>query len=92
MIKKKADSARAISGKSPEDVARSVSSELGRIWVAINDLTEKVNSLTVGTPNVENGSSGVRLVQEKGLYHIEGKFKDGWARLATTTTLLSKKD
>ena len=86
------NSSPAISGKSIESVAREANSAISQLWAEINRLNTIIKSMSVGSPKIESGGSGVRLVQDSGSYHIEGKFKDGWARLATTTSLLTKKD
>lgn len=91
-MKRAATSARKVSGTNAQELAKSIDSEFLRLWNKINDLTDKVNSLSVGTPSIESKNTGIRLIQDKDAYHIEGKFKDGWARLGTTTTLLGKKD
>lgn len=83
---------KKITGTTIEEVKRSTELALQGIWSEVNKLIDETRSSKVGTRKQETNDTGMRLVQDKGNYHLEGKFKDGWARLATTTTLLTKKE
>ena len=84
--------ARPITGKTPEEVAKNTDNALRQVWASLNSIIDTLNNMTEGSPGLESSAKNIRLVQTKDEYHIEGKFKDGWARVGTSTTLLTKKD
>jgi len=84
--------ARSITGKTSEEVAKSTDAALRQVWASLNGIIDTLNNMTEGSPGLESNAKNIRLVQTKDEYHLEGRFKDGWARLGTSTTLLTKKD
>ena len=81
-----------ISGKTIEEVRRSAELAIQQLWNRVNTLVDETSRRSIGAVKQEDPTSGMRLIQNNGEYAIEAKFPDGWARVATTTTLLTKKD
>lgn len=81
-----------ITGKTVEEVRRSAEVAIQQLWAQVNKLIDNTGKSDVGDRNQESGDKGIRLVQTKDEYFIEARFRDGWARLTTSLTPLTKKD
>ena len=81
-----------ITGNTIEEVRRSAELAIQEIWKEVNKLIDETRNSSIGARKQESSESGFRLIQDKGNYNLEGKFKDGWVRLATATELITKKD
>lgn len=79
-----------VSGKSVEEIARGVNAALEQLATSISRIDKKLSEITGS--GKQGNDNGIRLVQQKGQYIIEAKFKDGWARLPLPFELISKKD
>lgn len=81
-----------VTGKTVEELRKSTELAIQQLWAQINKLIDTTQQNVVGSREQESGESGIRLVQTKDEHFIEAKFKDGWARLDTSLSLLTKKD
>lgn len=85
---------RNITGKTLEDVSSNVTAEIRRIWDRINEIAIKMNQPMEGDPGISDSKTDIRLVQlkENGVntYYIEAKYPDGWCRLSTGLTKVTK--
>ena len=80
-----------ITGKTIEEVRKSTELALQQLWAQINKIIDSSQS-SVGERKQESSDVGIRFVQTKSEHFIEARFEDGWARLDTSLTPLTKKD
>jgi len=90
-VSKIKNSARNVAGTDVMAVSRNVDIELKRLWDKINSISEKIDSLKVGSSSAESSGS-FRFVDTGSSRHLEARFKDGWAKLPTNFELISKRD
>ena len=90
-MKSKLSSPR-ITGKTLDELSKSTELAMQQIWKKINALVDETGKKSVGERKAEPESKGIRLVQTKDEYFLEAHFDNGWARLDTSFSLLTKKD
>lgn len=93
-MSKNSGSPKNITGKTTEELAKNIDSELKRLWTRVNELAKILDNTSVGERNMEEKRDNIRLIQANDKYYLEARFKDGWARLtdATGFKILTKKD
>ena len=84
-------SAKSVMAKDVNSVAGNTDTELKRIWNKLNELSTALDNINQGMRDNE-GKGSFRFVESGSDRFIEARFKDGWARLATSFTLVTKKD
>jgi hypothetical protein len=70
---------------------RELQQELQEIWDALNIMDAQLDNTKVGEPKSGDTSQTIRLIQGSNGYYVEGRFKDGWARLNTSLEQIGKK-
>lgn len=90
-MSKAKSSAKSVMATDAKDVARNTDIELKRLWDRVNELSTALNNVNQGMRDNEDKGS-FRFVESGNDRQIEARFKDGWARLATSFTLVTKKD
>jgi len=84
-------SVRSLRGKSIDELRNELQQELYDIWDSINKLLDAVDASSKGERKSSDDTSNIRLIQSEDGYYVEGRFQDGWARLNTSFTPITKK-
>lgn len=90
-MKNRASNIHKIQGDDLSSVKRSTQKELSGLHQQIIELKNALDTKQSSTRNIEESGPQIRLIKEGSNYYLEAKFEDGWARMATSMDILTKR-
>ena len=82
----------AITGKTVQELQRSLDSAIKDIYRRINTLSDSTSTGVPGRGKMEGDNSSIRFIEDKEGLYMEVKSKKGWARLPQSLEVTTKRD